>query len=197
MARPPGPPTAAERLAEATAAAEAAEREAETLSAAESRRLADRLLTGGPDARFDALSDHTLQLTPADRRRILRSLTGQEPPRRIVPGGTASRWALIRSRLPYRAVALASYGLVILGAVAGLVVAHANTPTGTVLSKYPEDRPVTFRLKDGQVAFDTLEANTPYALVRQENGVAVLRRWKPGVGYAEAYVSVDDVHWKD
>ena len=197
MARPPRPPTAAERLAEATATAEVAEREAETLSAKESRRLADRLIAGGLDARFDALSDQTLQLTPADRRRILRSLTGKEPPRRIVPGGTASRWALIRSRLPYRAVALASSGLVVLGGIVGLVVARANTPIGTVLSNGSQSLPVAFRLKDGQVVFDTLEANTPYALVRQENGTATLRRWKPGVGYAEAQVSVDDVHGKN
>ncbi len=76
-------------------------------------------------------------------------------------------------------------------------MAHANTPIGIVLSKFSESQAVAFRLKDGEVAFDRLEANTPYGLVHQENGAATLRRWKPGVGYAEAQVSVDDVHWKN
>ena len=78
----------------------------------------------------------------------------------------------------------------------GLMLARANTPVGMVVSYAPHDVPVPFKLKDGQVAFDTLEANTPYTLIRQENGMAVLRRWKPGVGYAEAQVPVESVYLK-
>jgi hypothetical protein len=194
MAEPPKPPTSAERRAEADATAGAAQREATALKAQESRRRADRLLQGATDARFDALSEEDPQLTPEDRRRILRSLAGKEPPRRVIPGGTASRLALIRSRLRYRSVAVACVGLVVLGTIYGLFVARSNTPIGVVLSNAPQSVPIAFRLKNGQIVFDTLEPDTPYALVRQENGVAVLRRWVPGVGYAEAQVSVDVVH---
>ena len=196
MAQPPKPPTSAERRAEANAAAGAAQRESAARQAQESHKQADRLLRGAADARFDALSEENLQLTPEDRRRILKSLAGKEPPRRVVPGGTASRWALIRSRLRYRVLARASACLVVLGAISGLLIARANTPEGVVLSNASQSVPVAFSLKNGQIAFDTLEPDTLYALVRQENGVAVLRRWVPGVGYAEAQVSVNAVHWR-
>ena len=196
MAQPPRPPTTADRLAEANAAAEAAGREAERLDARESRSLADRLIAGAADARFDALSDGTLRLTAADRRRILGSLTGKVPPRRVISGGTAGRWTLIRSRLRYRVGPLAIAGLLVLTGASSLILARANTPIAMVMSDASQDLPVLFRLKDGQVAFDTLEASTRYALVRQENGTAVLRRWKPWVGYAEVQVPVEAVHLK-
>lgn len=193
---PPESPTSADRVAEAKAAAEAAGREAERLDARESRRLADRLIAGAAEARFNALSDRDLRLTPTDRRRILGSLTGRMPPRRVIPGGTAGRWTLIRSRLRYRVIPLAVAGVMVLMAASSLILARASTPIAMVLSNASQDLQVPFRLKDGQIAFDTLEANTPYALVRQENGIAVLRRWKPGVGYAEAQVPVEAVYLK-
>ena len=91
-------PTSAERRAQAMAAAEAAARAVEGLSAEESRKLTDRLLKGGPAARFEALADEESRITPADRRRLLSSLTGKAAPRRAVLAGTASRWAIFRSR---------------------------------------------------------------------------------------------------
>ena len=101
MARPPRP-TSSERRAQAVAVAKAAALEADSTKVEESRKLADRLLTGDVDARFDALSGQDLELTRVDRRRLLSSLIGKEPPRRTIPAVTAGRWALIRSRLPYR-----------------------------------------------------------------------------------------------
>ena len=74
-------------------------------------------------------------------------------------------------------------------------MARSNTPLGMVLSNAPQALEVVFTLSDGQVAFTTLEPNKPYALMHQENGVAVLRQWLPGAGYAEAHLCVDDVHW--
>lgn len=195
MARPPKPPTSEERRAEAAAAAEAAARRADKTAAEDSRMLTDRLLAGGVEARFDALSDAGLNLTQADRRRLLISLAGKEPPRRTIPAGTASRWALIRSRLPYRVTALASTGLMAALLVTGVLVARANTPLGMVVSNASQDLPLAFSLKDGQVVFHTLEAGKAYAFVRQEGDVAVLRRWVPGTGYAEGRVPVISMHW--
>lgn len=194
MAQPPRPPTSAERRAQASAMAGAAARDAARTTAEESRRLADRLLGSGADARFDALANQTLQLTPADRRRLLGSLTGHEPARRIIPSGTASRWALIRSRLPYRVGALAFTGSVFLTAIAGLLVARSHTPFDSVVSNSPQDLSVAFTLRDGQVPFDRLEAGRPYAVVGQSGSVLVLRHWVAGVGYAEAHVPENYVH---
>ena len=194
MAQPLKPPTSEERRAEAAAAAEAAERAATDMNAEESRKLADRLLASGAEARFDALSDGDLALTQADRRRLVGSLAGKEPPRRVVPGSTASRWALIRSRLPYRVSALASSGFIVVVLLTGILVARANTPLGMVVSNASQDWSVSFKLKDGQVAFDRLEAGRSYALVRRDSGGDVLRRWAPGAGYAEARIPAGYVH---
>ncbi len=187
MAKPPRP-TSSDRRAQAKARADAAEREASGAKVEESKRLADNLLRGSADARFDALSDDKLTLTASDRRRLVRSLAGKEPPRRMVAVGTASRWALIRSRLPYRSRRLMLSGVMLLGAVAATLVARSHTPEGMVLSNYPYEIPVAFTVKDGQIPFDKLQPDKQYGLVRQENGEAVLRQWVPGIGYAEAHV---------
>lgn len=194
MAQPPRPPTSRERRAEAATAAEVAARSAADRAAAESRKQADRLLAGGAEARFAALSDETLHLAEADRRRLLRSLVGKEPPRRAIPTGTASRWALIRSRLAYRKTALASSGFMLTVLLTGILMARANTPLGLVVSNASQDWSVPFKLKDGQVAFDRLEAGRSYALVRRDGGGDVLRRWAPGAGYAEAHIPAGYVH---
>ncbi|RYB06600.1 hypothetical protein [Lichenibacterium ramalinae] len=194
MAQSPKPPTSEQRRAEAAVAAAAAARAASRTTAEESRKLADRLLAGGAEARFEALSDGDLALTQADRRRLLGSLAGKEPPRRVIPGGTASRWALIRSRLPYRIAALASAGFMVVVLVTGILVARANTPLGMVVSNARQDWSVPFALKDGQVAFDRLEAGRSYALVRRDGSGDVLRRWAPGAAYAEARIATGYVH---
>ena len=194
MARPPKQPTSEQRRAEAAAVAAAAARAAGRTTAEESRKLADRLLAGGAEARFEALSDGDLPLTQADRRRLLGSLAGKAPPRRVIPGGTASRWALIRSRLPYRVGAMASTGFIVVVLVTGILVARANTPLGMVVSNASQNLSVAFKLKDGQVAFDRLEAGRSYALVRRDDGGDVLRRWAPGAGYAEARIPAGYVH---
>ena len=106
----------------------------------------------------------------------------------MVAVGTASRWALIRSRLPYRSRRLMLSGVMLLGAVAATLVARSHTPEGMVLSNYPYEIPVAFTVKDGQIPFDKLQSDKQYGLVRQENGEAVLRQWVPGIGYAEAHV---------
>ena len=196
-------PTSAERRAQAVAAAEAAAREAEGLNADESRKLADRLLKGGATARFDALADETSRITLADRRRLLSSLTGKAPSRRAITAGTASRWAIFRSRLPYRVQPLVLGGLAVAGGITALLVARSHTPEGIVASSYSQNLQVAFTLPNGTLALDPFEDNRPYgldagrsyALVRQENGEAVLRQWVPGIGYAEAHVPASYVHW--
>ena len=112
-------------------------------------------------------------------------MTGKGHPRRTVPAGTASRWALIRSRLPYRVGAMASTGFILALLVTGILVARSNTPLGMVVSNAGQDLSVTFTTKDGQVAFDRLEAGRPYALIRRDDSGDVLRRWVPGAGYSE------------
>jgi hypothetical protein len=194
MAQPPRTPTSGQRRAEAEAAAAKAAQAAGERQVEDSRKLADRLLAGTAEDRFAALSDAALELTPADRRRLLRSLTGKGHTPRVVPAGTASRWALIRSRLPYRVGALASAGLMLVLLLIGILVARSNTPLGMVVSDASQDLSVPFKLKDGQVAFDRLEAGRPYALMYRNNGVDVLRRWVSGSGYAEARIPPGYVH---
>ncbi len=195
MAQPAMPPTSRQRRAEAEAAAAKAAQAASDREVEESRKLANRLLAGAAEARFAALSDAGFQLMQADRKRLLRSLTGKGPPRRVVPAGTASRWALIRSRLPYKIGALASAGLMAAVLLTGVLVTRANTPIGMVVSKASQDLSVSFILKDGQVAFDRLQASRSYALVHRDDNGDVLRRWKPGAGYAEARIPAGYVRW--
>ena len=64
-----------------------------------------------------------------------------------------------------------------------------------VVSNASQDLSVSFILKDGQVAFDRLQAGRPYALTRRDDSGDILRRWVPGAGYAEARIPAGYVHW--
>jgi hypothetical protein len=198
MATPPHE-TAGERLAKAqaeaaAAAGVAAEREEQQRTQDSAAKLA-RLLKLDAASRFEALADGTIDLVPFDRRRLVRSLKGHVPARRVITGGTATRWALFRSRLRYRKRPLILSGLTLGWALVVIVVAWSNTPVGTVVSVYPQNVPVVFKLPNGFVAADQMVPNQPYGLVRQGNGEAVLRQWIPGLGYAEAHVPADWVKW--
>ena len=198
MATPPRE-TAEERLvaaqAKAAAAADvAAAREDEERAKASRTKLA-RLLKLDAATRFEALSDGTDDLVPADRRRLVRSLKGQAPPRVVVPGGTASRWAIFRSRLPYRRRAVFLTGLSAAWLVTAGLVAWSNTPLGPVESVFPRDVPAVFMLPNGLVVGDRLTPGEVYGLVRSGNDEAVLRKWVPGIGYAQAHVIGDWVKW--
>ena len=198
MATPPRE-TAGERLARAqaeavAAAGVAAEREQQQRTNDSGAKLT-RLLRLDAPARFEALADGEIDLVPSDRRRLVRSLKGQAPARRVITGGTATRWAIFRSRLRYRKRPLILSGLALGWALVAVVVAWSNTPVGTVVSVYPQNVAVVFKLQNGFVAADQMVPNQSYGLVRQGNGEAVLRRWIPGLGDAEAHVPAEWVKW--
>ncbi len=198
MATPPRE-TSEERLAaaqaRAAAAADVAAAREDGERAKASRTKLARLLKLDAATRFEALSDGTDDLVPADRRRLVRSLKGQAPPRVALPGGTASRWAIFRSRLPYRRRALVLTGLGAAWMVTAGLVAWSNTPLGQVQSVFPQDVAAVFSLPNGVVVYDRLTPGETYGLVRSGNEEAVLRKWVPGIGYAQAYVTGDWVRW--
>jgi hypothetical protein len=199
MATPPRE-TSEERLAAAQAMAAAA---ADVAAAREdqertkaSRAKLTKLLKLDPAARFEALGDEANDLVSADRRRLVKSLKGQTAPtRRVVPGGTASRWAVFRSRLPYRRRGLVLTGLSVAWVVTAGAMAWSNTPLAQVESVFPQDVAVVFTLANGVVVGDRLTPREVYGLMRNGNGEAVLRKWVPGVGYAQAHVPADWVRW--
>ena len=199
MATPPRE-TSEERLAaaQATAAAAAdvaAAREEQERTGFSRAKLA-KLLKLDAAARFEALAIEADDLVPADRRRLVKSLKGQAAPaRRVVPGGTASRWAIFRSRLPYRQRGLVLTGLSVAWAVTVGAIAWSNTPLAQVESVFPQDVAAVFTLPNGVVVGDRLTPREVYGLMRNGNGEAVLRKWVPGVGYAQAHVPADWVRW--
>lgn len=199
MATPPRE-TAEERLAAAQAraatAADVAVARENGERAKVSRAELAKLLKLDATARFEALSDGTDDLVPADRRRLVRSLKGQAPPRDAVSAGTASRWVIFRSRLPYRRRALLLTGLGVAWAISAGLVAWSNTPLAQVKSVFPQDVAAVFTLANGVVVGDRLTPREAYGLVRNANGEAVLRKWIPGVGYAQARVPADWVRWR-
>lgn len=187
MAVPPRE-TAKQRLAAAKGRASTAARRSDERQAKDSEAVLNRLLRLDPSARFQALADGTADLLPTDRRRLVMSLKSGAPARHAITGGTASRWALFRSRLPYRTRSLAVFGVGVFGVLIALLVTRANTPSGTVKGVSPQNVLATFKLRNGVVTAEQLVANQSYGLVRQGNGEAVLRQWVPGIGYAEAHV---------
>jgi len=185
---PPGEALDA-RYAAAQRAAEAAEAEVRQASA---RHLAG-LLRARPEARFAALADGTSVLTQEDRTQLLTSLRGAAAPARAISAVTASRWAIWRSRLPYRVVSLGIWGFTVVAAIGLALLAWRRTPQGYVMLSGRQDLSVSWQLPEGNRVEDVLKPNQRYQLLRWSGEGGRLRLWLPGRGYAEAQVARSDL----
>jgi hypothetical protein len=166
------------------AARRAADEAAARVAEASTREL-NALLRAKPDARFAALADPASVLTPEDRARLLASLRGQSAPARAISAATASRWAIWRSRLPYRVVPLTLRGTGAVGLIGLGLLAWQRTPEVWVTPVGRQALPTSWRLPDGGRSDGTLNPGQRYALMRWQGATGVVRLWLPGRGYAE------------
>lgn len=185
---PPGEALDA-RYAAARRAAEAAEAEVRQASA---RHLAN-LLRARPEARFAALADGTSVLTQQDRTQLLTSLRGAAAPLRAISAVTASRWAIWRSRLPYRMVSLVLWGVTVTATIGFALLAWRRTPEGYVVLSGRQDLSVSWQLPEGNRVEDVLKPGQRYQLLRWSGEGGRLRSWLPGRGYAEVQVARSDL----
>ena len=160
----------------------------------DSRAALTRLKARSRKERFAALEDGAPQLLPEHRRELLLSIRDQsdeaEPSARPAPGH-ASRIEVWRGRLPFRGRRLTRDALLALCLVLALVVAYRRTPTSWVEVRSDRDVTAAWVMPDGGPAGDRLVARRGYALMRVTDGVADLREWQSGTGYAVAHVPVD------
>lgn len=184
---------AAKALEQRYAAAAQASKDAATFVTDASAKHLTALLRARPEARFAALAETGSVLTAGDRSKLLASLKGQGAPARPISATTASRWAIFRSRLPYRVVPITVQvlsGVVVV--VLGLLAWH-RTPQQWVTIKSLKAPTSQWRLPEGTVMTGPPTMDIRYALLRREDTVGVLRAWLPGRGYAEARVPIDDL----
>lgn len=169
--------------------------EAQQASVAEakaSKAILDRLLRQSVEKRFAAFESESGKLTPADRRTLLASIKNADLPMQRAPlGGTASRLAVWRARLPYQVGGLATSGVALGLAAIGLIVAIRNTPSHAVeiVTRHPIQ--AQFRRADGVIVADRLEPKTRYVAMSERGGQTLLRLWLPRQGYATASVPSD------
>lgn len=194
MARPPQGPAAAQtprqRLEQRYRDTAQAADEANAHVVDMSERHLARLLRGTVAARFAAFDDPNSPLTPEDRGKLLQALERQPPPARPISAGTASRLAIWRSRLPYRAVPWTVRGLSAILVVGLAVLAWHRTPERSIEVTGTEAQPVRWQLPGGDYQDSRLNPGERYVLVRQESTYGLLRRWYPGRGYGEAWVAL-------
>lgn len=174
------------------AAAHADAAEADVADAKASKTLLDRLLRQPVETRFAAFEDEAKKLTPADRRALLASIKDAKAPKRIaLAGGTASRIAIWRSQLPYRAGGIAVGAVVGVLVVAAMIVAARNTPSHAVMIVTNNPIAAEFKSPGGRIVADRLEPNMPYVAVADRDGKTTLRLWVARMGYATATVPSD------
>ncbi len=178
------------RLAQANRAA----REAAAGFERDSQATLARLKTRPVRERFAALEDGASQLLPEHRRELLLSIRERsddlEPSARPAPRH-ASRIAVWRARLPFRGRQLTRNALLALCLVLALVLAYRRTPTAQAEVRGSQDVAVTWVMPDGRPAGDRLSAGRAYAVMRITDGMAELRDWRPGDGYAATRVPSD------
>lgn len=169
--------------------------EADEAGAAEakaSKAVLEKLLRQSVEKRFAAFEGESGNLTVADRRTLLASIKNADMPARRAPvGGTASRFAVWRARLPYRVGGFAASGVALSFALIGLIVATRNTPSHAVEIITTDAVAVQFRRADGVIVADRLEPKTRYVAMSERGGRTLLRLWLPQQGYATARVPSD------
>lgn len=176
----------AARIAQARAQAQAAE----TANAKASKALLATLLGRSIEKRFAAFEGEARNLTPADRRTLLKSIKDADASARGRPmgGGTASRIAIWRALLPYRAGAIALTAAVVVTVLTAFVLAARNTPSHAVMIVTDQAIPAQFKTPGGIIVADRLEPKTRYVAMSDSNGTTTLRLWVPTQGYAAAMV---------
>lgn len=178
----------AQRIAEARAEAKAAD----VADAKASKTLLEQLLRQSVEKRFAAFEGEAKKLTPADRRALLASIKDAKAPKRIaLAGGTASRLAIWRSRLPYRVGGIAVGAIASVLIVAAIVVAARSTPSHAVMIVTDDPIAAEFKSPGGRVLADRLQPKTPYGVVSEGGGKTTLRLWVAQMGYATATVPSD------
>ncbi|APX85908.1 hypothetical protein BV511_15065 [Methylorubrum extorquens] len=151
------------------------------------------LLRAQPDARFAALEEASSILTLPDRGKLLASLKGQAATARPISAGTASRWAIFRSRLPYRIVPITIKALSAVAVVGLGLLAWHRTPEQWVSIRASIASNTQWRLPEGTVMTGAPTTDARFALLRRDSRIGVVRAWLPGRGYAEARVAIDDL----
>jgi len=160
----------------------------------DSRAALTRLKTRPIHERFAALERGAAQLLPEHRRELLLSIRNQSD-----EAGTdartgprhASRIAVWRGRLPYHVRRLTRDALLALCLMSALVLAYRRTPISWVEVRGDRDVTAAWVMPDGRSAGDRLVAGRAYALMRDADGVAELRDWRSGEGYAATRVPSD------
>ena len=174
--------------------ADRAAREAAAGFERDSRAALTRLKTRPIHERFAALEEGAVQLLPEHRRELLLSIRDRsdavEPGARPAPGH-ASRIAVWRGRLPFRVRRLTRDALLALCLLLALLLAYRRTPISWVEVRSDRDVAIAWVMPDGRPAGDRLVAGRAYALMRDADGMAELRDWRPGEGYAATRVPSD------
>lgn len=177
------------RLARAGRAA----REAAAGFERDSRAALTRLKTRPIHERFAALEEGAAQLLPEHRRELLLSIRDRSDdaePARSAPRH-ASRIAVWRGRLPFHVRRLTRDALLALCLISALVLAYRRTPISWVEVRSDRDVTAAWVMPDGRPAGDRLVVGRAYALMRDADGMAELRDWRPGEGYAATRVPSD------
>jgi hypothetical protein len=158
----------------------------------DSRAALDGFLARSLEQRFAALEEGAAQLLPEHRRELLNSLREKTdgpvrlPARAVVQH--ASWFAVWRGRLPFQIHGLARNSLLVLCVGTALVLSYRRTSLSWAEIQNREDIAASWVLSDGRIVGDRLVAGHAYAVMRLASGMAELRDWRPGEGYAEARV---------
>lgn len=187
-------PATPEDVHDRLARADRAAREAAAGFERDSRAALTRLKTRPIHERFAALEEGAAKLLPEHRRELLLSIRDRsddgEPSARPTPRH-ASRIAVWRGRLPFRVRRLTRNALLGLCLVLALILAYRRTPTAWAEVRGSQDVAVAWVMPDGRPAGDRLVAGRAYAVMRDTDGMAELRDWRPGEGYAATRVPSD------
>ena len=178
-------PRYAAARADAAVAEAVANDEIKKASAVELKRLMRLSAT----ERFAALENPDLKLTRGDRRELVRSLRDKSPAKVTIGGGTASLWAIWRSRARYKYGSLAMVGLGLVCVIGLIAVARSRTPQQWVVLNSDQEVGATWSFSDGSFAGDRLAPGQKYALYGYSGDQALLRKWVPEVGYAQTRVN--------
>lgn len=176
------------------ARADRAAREAAAGFERDSRAALTRLKARPIHERFAALEEGAAQLLPEHRRELLltiREHSDEAAPSTRPAARHASRIAVWRGRLPFRARRFTRDALLALCLVLALALAYRRTPISWVEVRSERDVATAWVLPDGRPAGDRLVAGRAYALMRDTDGTAELRDWRSGEGYATTRVPSD------
>lgn len=148
---------------------------AERVVQADSRKILQKLLS---DQSGDSADEEIRDLTENDRAKF---------------GSVLRSRARSRGRRSWNGMPFGRIAIIIAVAVlimsSALTIAHHNT--GIALATFSDSWKVRWQLPDGRSFEGHLKPNSPVTVARLSGGIATLRIWVRGVGYAITNVSVD------